>query len=176
MADIRFECPACDQHLEAPMDMAGQDVECPSCQQLFVLPSPPRPSGSPKKKIVIHKTSSTSSSQSRAKLPTTSDGEPQYSFFQKFVAVIAFTLVMGGVVVVYEYIVSDQPGENVATAPDSGPVTFADAIIASSVSEEDKLATAYWVADMGLMSEKLEHHPISAEQVMIVLKLEWKFR
>ncbi len=39
MADFRFNCPECDQELEAPEDMTGETVECPSCQTHFEVPA-----------------------------------------------------------------------------------------------------------------------------------------
>jgi len=40
MGDIRFNCPGCEQVLEAPPEMAGDAVECPSCGQTMTVPSP----------------------------------------------------------------------------------------------------------------------------------------
>ncbi len=33
MSDIKFICPHCKQSLEAPPDMLGQLIDCPSCSQ-----------------------------------------------------------------------------------------------------------------------------------------------
>lgn len=41
MSDFRFNCPHCNQSLEAPIDFLGQTVECPSCNQSIELPAPP---------------------------------------------------------------------------------------------------------------------------------------
>ena len=38
MADISFPCPNCQQHLEAPPEMAGETVACPSCQKNIRVP------------------------------------------------------------------------------------------------------------------------------------------
>lgn len=38
MPDITFECPHCQQTLEAPEDMAGETIECPACEQPIQLP------------------------------------------------------------------------------------------------------------------------------------------
>lgn len=40
MADIKFDCPRCKQSLEAPDDMAGQHVVCPTCTHRFTIPTP----------------------------------------------------------------------------------------------------------------------------------------
>ncbi len=38
MADIEFNCPACGQVLEAPEEMAGETIECPSCEVEISIP------------------------------------------------------------------------------------------------------------------------------------------
>ena len=38
MPDIKFSCPHCDQHLEAPDDMGGEQIECPSCRMMIGIP------------------------------------------------------------------------------------------------------------------------------------------
>jgi DNA-directed RNA polymerase subunit RPC12/RpoP len=45
MAAIEFECPACNQPLEAPEEMAGDVIECPACGQALELPGEPEPEG-----------------------------------------------------------------------------------------------------------------------------------
>jgi uncharacterized paraquat-inducible protein A len=39
MSDIEFNCPKCNQHLEAPQDLAGVDIECPACETLLSVPA-----------------------------------------------------------------------------------------------------------------------------------------
>ena len=39
MADIRFNCTACGQTLEAPAEMSGDLVACPSCSAEFRVPT-----------------------------------------------------------------------------------------------------------------------------------------
>ena len=43
MADIRFKCSGCDQVLEAPEDMAGVEIACPSCNANLTIPVPSAP-------------------------------------------------------------------------------------------------------------------------------------
>ena len=38
MADIKFNCPQCNQSLEAPEDMAGMSLDCPACQKAITIP------------------------------------------------------------------------------------------------------------------------------------------
>ena len=50
---MKFECPSCNQHLEADDELVGQSVQCPSCNYSVVIPAlgisepasapPPRP-------------------------------------------------------------------------------------------------------------------------------------
>jgi hypothetical protein len=38
MSDINFDCPKCGQNLDAPPDLAGLFVECPSCATIIKVP------------------------------------------------------------------------------------------------------------------------------------------
>lgn len=38
MSDINFDCPKCGQNLDAPPDLAGLFVECPSCATVIKVP------------------------------------------------------------------------------------------------------------------------------------------
>lgn len=40
MAEIEFNCPACGQVLEAPEEMAGESLACPSCEAPITIPAP----------------------------------------------------------------------------------------------------------------------------------------
>ena len=53
MSDIKFNCSTCNQSLEAPPEMAGQLIECPTCKKTLEIPFPPRPApAAPPKPIV----------------------------------------------------------------------------------------------------------------------------
>lgn len=39
MTDIRFACPECRQSLEAPSDMAGNEIDCPTCKKRLCIPA-----------------------------------------------------------------------------------------------------------------------------------------
>ena len=43
MGDISFSCPGCSQPLEAPEEMAGEALACPSCGNDIVIPSAEAP-------------------------------------------------------------------------------------------------------------------------------------
>ncbi len=48
MSDLKFNCPHCEQSLEAPEEMLGQTIECPSCNGSIELPKPdPQPEPDP---------------------------------------------------------------------------------------------------------------------------------
>jgi len=36
---LSFICPACQQEIEVPTDMAGQETECPACAALIQVPT-----------------------------------------------------------------------------------------------------------------------------------------
>jgi hypothetical protein len=38
MSDLKFNCPHCEQSLEAPDEMLGQTIDCPSCNCQIDLP------------------------------------------------------------------------------------------------------------------------------------------
>lgn len=40
MPDLKFACPHCRQHLEAPAEMFGTDIACPSCNKGIQVPWP----------------------------------------------------------------------------------------------------------------------------------------
>jgi hypothetical protein len=40
MSDFKFNCPHCQQSLEAPQDMLGTVIDCPSCNKRIQLPKP----------------------------------------------------------------------------------------------------------------------------------------
>jgi len=38
MTDINFDCPYCQQNLEAPVEMSGDSLPCPTCGKLIQVP------------------------------------------------------------------------------------------------------------------------------------------
>ncbi|HNT37240.1 MAG TPA: hypothetical protein PKH07_19770, partial [bacterium] len=38
MSDIKLACPDCKQHIAAPEEMAGQSVNCPTCNKILQIP------------------------------------------------------------------------------------------------------------------------------------------
>lgn len=41
MADFNFSCPHCQQALDCDQSLAGQELQCPGCQGMLVVPQPP---------------------------------------------------------------------------------------------------------------------------------------
>jgi len=46
MADFKFTCPHCEQHLEASEEILGATIQCPSCKKDLTLAKPVSPDGS----------------------------------------------------------------------------------------------------------------------------------
>ncbi|HTI99854.1 MAG TPA: hypothetical protein VL527_13315 [Dongiaceae bacterium] len=47
MADQKFSCPHCQQHLEAGADYAGLQINCPACNGSLTVPGPAAPAAPP---------------------------------------------------------------------------------------------------------------------------------
>lgn len=43
LAEIKFSCPHCEQHLETDESYCGQTVPCPSCKGDIAMPEGPKP-------------------------------------------------------------------------------------------------------------------------------------
>ena len=55
MADLKFSCPHCGQHISCDELWSGHQIPCPACQQSFVVPgllSPPSSAGPPPHPLV----------------------------------------------------------------------------------------------------------------------------
>jgi TM2 domain-containing membrane protein YozV len=55
MTDINFDCPHCEQNIDAPADMAGDTVDCPNCEQSIQIPAPVATDRPVRKKVVMKK-------------------------------------------------------------------------------------------------------------------------
>lgn len=66
MSDVNFDCPECDQNLDAPSDMAGETIECPTCQNSIGIPAPQRTAPSRQKRVVLKKSPAKSRALSSA--------------------------------------------------------------------------------------------------------------
>ena len=38
MTELKINCPGCDQHLSVPVELAGQQIDCPSCNTPMIVP------------------------------------------------------------------------------------------------------------------------------------------
>ena len=41
MAEFKFSCPQCEQHLQCEEIMSGRQIQCPACNHLIRIPPPP---------------------------------------------------------------------------------------------------------------------------------------
>ena len=41
MADLKFSCPQCDQHLQCDEQLSGRQIQCPHCKVLIRIPPVP---------------------------------------------------------------------------------------------------------------------------------------
>jgi len=41
MADFKFDCPECAQHLKCDEQFSGRQIQCPACNKLIRIPSAP---------------------------------------------------------------------------------------------------------------------------------------
>ena len=47
MAEIKFSCPHCNQHISCDEPWAGHQIQCPACRNSIVVPQPHAPMASP---------------------------------------------------------------------------------------------------------------------------------
>src|SRR5258708_3360387 len=47
MAEFKFSCPQCSQHIQCDTGYAGAQINCPTCNQSIVVPQPPRSAAAP---------------------------------------------------------------------------------------------------------------------------------
>ena len=167
MPDVRFNCPACGQHLEAPPQMSGDEIPCPSCQASISIPSP-RPQ-------IVHRPAikRPSPAISATSQPTTHSTGRNIAIAVAVVVAVLFALALLGS---FLPDTKDSDASSSAVADDihsrSEPRTFGEAIAGSSVSSEDQSALIFWAAKNGLVGEKLEDHPAEAEQLKYDLDSE----
>lgn len=41
MAEFKFSCPQCEQHLQCDEGLSGRQIQCPACNHLIRIPAPP---------------------------------------------------------------------------------------------------------------------------------------
>ena len=47
MAEFKFSCPQCGQHIQCDTGYSGAQINCPSCQRAIVVPQAPRSAAAP---------------------------------------------------------------------------------------------------------------------------------
>lgn len=47
MAEFKFPCPQCGQHIQCDTGYAGMQIDCPICKRVILVPQPPRAAATP---------------------------------------------------------------------------------------------------------------------------------
>src|SRR6185437_7753604 len=47
MADFKFSCPGCGQHIACDTGYSGMQINCPTCKQAIVVPQAPAVAAAP---------------------------------------------------------------------------------------------------------------------------------
>ena len=47
MAEFKFPCPQCGQHIQCDTGYVGMQIDCPICKRVILVPQPPRPADAP---------------------------------------------------------------------------------------------------------------------------------
>lgn len=78
MADIKFACPNCQQHIQAELGYAGMQIACPTCKASMVVPgTPPAPAPAPAPVLAYAAASAQAApSPVQAPAPTAASGCP----------------------------------------------------------------------------------------------------
>jgi positive regulator of sigma E activity len=53
MAEFKFACPQCKQHIQCDTCYAGSEINCPGCRQIIIVPSAPKLAASGERTIQI---------------------------------------------------------------------------------------------------------------------------
>ena len=160
LPDVRFNCPSCGQHLDAPPEMSGNSIPCPSCQTSISIPSP-RP-------LIVTRPTIKPRSHS---IPVAAE-PPRHSTGRSIAIAVAVVIaVLFGLALLGSFLPdTDTPDKSSSAVADdyefnSEPRTFGEAIAGSSASSEDKNALIFWAAKNGLVGENLDDHSAEAEQL-----------
>src|ERR1039458_1615465 len=77
MAEFKFACPQCGQHIQCDTGYAGAQINCPSCQQSIVVPQAPRFAAAPSAPPVPPPAPPGLSTRPTASVPPTGRGFPR---------------------------------------------------------------------------------------------------
>jgi outer membrane lipoprotein-sorting protein len=70
MAEFKFSCPQCGQHIQCDTGYVGAQINCPTCQQAIVVPQAPRSAAAPPAPPSMPSTLSTQRPTSTPSVPT----------------------------------------------------------------------------------------------------------
>ena len=71
MAEFKFSCPRCGQHIQCDPGYSGSQINCPSCQQAIVVPQAPHSAAAPSAPLVPPPTSPAPSAKFSNAVPVT---------------------------------------------------------------------------------------------------------
>jgi len=95
MAEFKFSCPQCDQHILCDTDHSGLQINCPSCQKLIVIPPAPGATDAPPAPVVLATRQSTAVPAAGRRFPGASGAQPpkKSSGALKAVLIVAVVLI-----------------------------------------------------------------------------------
>jgi hypothetical protein len=97
MAEFKFSCPQCDQHILCDTDHSGLQINCPSCQQLIVIPPAPHSAAAPPAPSVLATRYSTATPASGRQFAGASGAQPPKKSNSALKAVLIVAVVLIGV-------------------------------------------------------------------------------
>ena len=96
MSDFKFNCPHCKQSLEAPEEILGQTIDCPSCKGRIQIPCPsPKPSPQPKPQLQTPAAPKPTPSPAKG-VPAPKQPNRSKAVFLAVAVLIALVLVLAG--------------------------------------------------------------------------------
>jgi outer membrane lipoprotein-sorting protein len=98
MAEFKFSCPQCDQHILCDADYSGAQINCPTCNQLIVVPQAPRSAAAPPSTLATQRPTSAPAAPSPSMRAAVPPPAPQKkSGAMKMVLVISTVVVALGI-------------------------------------------------------------------------------
>src|SRR5271170_8239015 len=104
MAEFKFSCPQCGQHIACDTGYAGMQINCPTCQQLIVVPqspqaprmaaAPPTPPSAPSRLATQRPTATPAPASTPGRAPFTPPGIQKKTSALKTVLVITAIIVV----------------------------------------------------------------------------------
>ena len=141
MADFKFNCPHCRQPLEAPDEMLGQIIDCPSCNRRIQLPRP-QPNVSPTDKARNESRAKVRSDLASPTAPSPQKQPPRSKVL--LFTLIGLTVTVVSLVAVVVFLVTHGAAGNSkhTSIPPTAPETTPSTIQAATASRKAQEAAA----------------------------------